>query len=229
MRCLLHHPLQPQSRLIRLQLAEKKLDADLVVERPWDRRDEFLRVNPAGEVPVLIEENGTTLCGFYPVTEYLEEAYPDMAGAGVPLLGRTLQERAEVRRLIGWFDGKFEREVTRNLLHEKIFKRFMPNAGGGPDSSAIRAGKANIGIHLQYIAWLTERRAWLAGSSFSLADLMAAAQLSAIDYLGDIPWDDHEGAKDWYARLKSRPSFRSLLADNLPGAPPPAHYADLDF
>jgi glutathione S-transferase len=145
------------------------------------------------------------------------------------LMGRTLQERAEVRRLINWFDGKFEREVTRNLLHEKIFKRFMPNAGGGPDSGAIRAGKANIGIHLQYIAWLTERRSWLAGPTLTLADLMAAAQLSAIDYLGDVPWDEHEGAKDWYARLKSRPSFRALLADNLPGAPPPPHYADLDF
>jgi glutathione S-transferase len=229
MRCLLHHPLQPQSRLIRLQLAEKKLDADFVVERPWDRRDELLRVNPAGEVPVLIEESGTAICGFAPLLEYLEEAYPDSAGAGVPLLGRTVPDRAEVRRLINWFDGKFEREVTRNLLHEKIFKRFMPNAGGGPDSSAIRAGKANIAIHLQYIAWLTERRTWLAGPNLSLADLMAAAQLSTIDYLGDVPWDDHEGAKDWYARLKSRPSFRSLLADNLPGAPPPPHYADLDF
>ena len=229
MRCLLHHPLQPQSRLIRLQLAEKRLDADFVVERPWDRRDQFLMVNPAGEVPVLIEENETTLCGFYPILEYLEEAYPDTTGTGLPLMGRTLAERAEIRRLIGWFDGKFEREVTRNLLHEKIFKRFMPNAGGGPDSSAIRAGKANIAIHLQYIAWLTERRAWLAGSALSLADLMAAAQLSAIDYLGDVPWDEHEGAKDWYARLKSRPSFRPLLADNLPGAPPPPHYADLDF
>ena len=133
MRCLLHHPLQPQSRLIRLQLAEKRLDADLVVERPWDRRDELLMVNPAGEVPVLIEENGPTLCGFYPALEYLEEAYPDTAGAGAPLLGRTLPERAEVRRLIEWFDGKFEREVTRNLLHEKIFKRFMPNAGGAAE------------------------------------------------------------------------------------------------
>src|SRR5690242_12245088 len=105
MRCLLHHPLQPQSRLIRLQLAEKKLDADFVVERPWDRRDEFLRVNPAAEVPVLIEENGLTLAGFYPVLEYLEEAYPDTAG--MPLLGRSLQERAEVRRLISWFEDKF--------------------------------------------------------------------------------------------------------------------------
>ena len=176
---------------------------------------------------MLIEESGAAICGFAPVLEYLEEAYP--AAAGAPLLGRTVQERAEVRRLIDWFDGKFEREVTRNLLHEKIFKRFMPNAGGGPDSSAIRAGKANIATHLQYIAWLTERRTWLAGPNLSLADLMAAAQLSAIDYLGDIPWDDHEGAKDWYARLKSRPSFRPLLAETVRGTAPSKTYADLDF
>jgi glutathione S-transferase len=229
MRQLYHHPLQPQSRLIRLQLAEKRLEAELVAERPWDRREAFLRVNPAGDVPVLIEESGLTLCGFYPVLEYLEEAYPETAGTATPLLGRSLQERGEIRRLIAWFDGKFEREVTRNLLSEKIFKRFMPQGGGGPDSGAIRAGKANIGTHLDYIGWLMERRTWLAGPVLSLADLTAAAQISAIDYLGDVPWSAHEAAKDWYARVKSRPSFRPLLADSLPGAPPPPHYADLDF
>jgi glutathione S-transferase len=229
MRCLVHHPLQPQSRAIRLLLAEKRLEADFVVERPWDRREQFLLVNPAGEVPVLLEENKLVVCGFYPLLEYLEEAHPESTGAGAPLLGRNLQERAEVRRLIAWFDGKFEREVTRNLLHEKIFKRFMAGGGGGPDSGAIRAGKSNIGMHLDYIGWLMERRTWLAGAALSLADLVAAAQISAIDYLGDVPWAEHEPAKDWYARMKSRPSFRSLLADNLPGAPPPAHYADLDF
>jgi glutathione S-transferase len=229
MRQLYHHPLQPQSRIIRLQLAEKRLDAELLVERPWDRREQFLRINPAGDVPVLVEENGLFLCGFYPVLEYLEEAYPETAAAGTSLLGRNLQERGEIRRLICWFDVKFERDVTRNLLTEKIYKRFMPNGGGGPDSGAIRAGKANIGIHLDYIGWLTERRTWLAGPAMSLADLAAAAQISAIDYLGDVPWNGHDGAKDWYARMKSRPSFRPLLADTLPGAAPPPHYADLDF
>ena len=234
MRRLFHHPLQPHSRAIRLLLAEKRLDAELVAERPWERREQFLILNPAGEVPVLVEDNGLVLGGFYPVLEYLEEAYTDgSAGSkhGASLLGRSLQERGEVRRLIAWFEGKFEREVTRNLLHEKIFKRFMTSGAGagGPDSGAIRAGKANIGIHLAYIGWLVERRNWLAGSSLTLADLVAAAQISAIDYLGDVPWDEHETAKDWYARMKSRPSFRPLLADTLPGAPPPPHYADLDF
>jgi glutathione S-transferase len=233
MRQLFHHPLQPQSRAIRLQLAEKRLEAEFVVERPWDRREQFLIMNPSGEVPVLVEDGHLAVCGFYPILEYLEEAYPESVGTGAPLLGRNAVERAEIRRLIAWFDLKFDRDVTRNLLHEKIFKRFMlasnPGARGGPDSAAIRAGKVNIGIHLDYIGWLAERRNWLAGGIFSMADLIAAAQISAMDYLGDIPWDDHAAAKDWYARMKSRPSFRPLLADNLPGAPPPAHYADLDF
>ena len=51
----------------------------------------------------------------------------------------------------------------------------------------------------------------------------------AVDYLGDVPWDEHETGKIWYARVKSRPSFRAILADHIPGAPPPKHYADLDF
>lgn len=222
MRILFHNPLQPQSRQVRLMLKEKRLEADLQVERPWERREAFLAMNPAGETPVMVEESGPTICGAYPIAEYLEETFTDL-----PLLGVRSGERAEVRRLVAWFDLKFDREVTQNLLYEKIFKRYA--ASSGPDSGAIRAGKANIRTHLGYISWLTDRRNWLAGDGFSLADLAAAAQLSAIDYIGDVPWDDFPTAKEWYARIKSRPSFRPLLADHLPGAPPPPHYADLDF
>ena len=143
------------------------------------------------------------------------------------LLGRAPAHRAEVRRLVAWFDGKFEREVTQNLLYEKMVKRLLGQ--GGPDSGAIRAGKANIRIHLDYISWLTDRRNWLAGDDFSLADIAAAAQISAIDYLGDVAWDQHRDAAEWYARVKSRPSFRQILADTWPGTQPPSHYADLDF
>ncbi len=106
-------------------------------------------------------------------------------------------------------------------------KRFL--GLGQPNASAIRAGHQNIHYHLDYIAWLCDRRRWLAGESFSLADIAAAAHLSAIDYLGDVPWENHAGAKDWYARVKSRPSLRAILADHIPGITPPKHYADLDF
>jgi len=222
MRILYHFPLHPQSRKIRIILREKQLEAKLQSESYWERRSEFLALNPAGEIPILIEDSSTILTGNYAITEYCEEAYPAFS-----LLSADSKERAEVRRLLEWFDNKFQRDVTQNLLHEKFLRRMM--GLGQPNSAAIRAGKENIHMHLEYIAWLTERRSWLAGNHFSLADIAAAAQLSCIDYLGDVPWEQHEEAKGWYARVKSRPSFRAILADHVPGIQPPAHYTNLDF
>jgi glutathione S-transferase len=222
MRTLYHLWLSPFSRKIRLVLKEKTLDFEMAVERIWERRPEFLALNPAGEVPVLVEPDGTTLSDATAITEYLEEIYPER-----PLMGATPIERAETRRLVAWFDVKFNREVTVNLVEEKITKRFL--GLGQPNSQAIRAGCQNIKHHLDYITYLMDRRSYLAGDSFGLADITAAAHLSSVDYLGDVPWEQHDGAKAWYARVKSRPSFRPLLADHIPGVAPPKHYADLDF
>jgi glutathione S-transferase len=222
MRVLYHLLLSPFARKVRLVLAEKNLEFTTKTERVWERRPEFLALNPAGEVPVLIEEDGTVLAGTDAIVEYLDEVYREKI-----LIGINPVDRAEVRRLCAWFDGKMYGEVTENLLGEKMMKRFFGH--GQPNSHAIRAGHANLPYHLDYIGFLTERRRWLAGDHFSLADISAAAQLSSLDYLGDVPWDAHEPAKEWYARIKSRPSFRPILADHLPGAPPPKHYTDLDF
>lgn len=222
MRTLYHFWISPACRKIRLALNEKGLNYDLVVEKEWERRDEFLVLNPACEVPVLEDENGAVIADSQAIVEYLEETYQDK-----PLMPADKQERAEVRRLIGWFDGKFRREVTDNLIEEKILKRLTRT--GTPNTAAIRAGHHNIHYHLEYISYLIERRSWLAGEEFTLADIAAAAQLSAVDYLGDVPWEQHPSAKIWYSRIKSRPTFRPLLADNLPGMPAPKHYADLDF
>lgn len=222
MRILYHLPLSPYARKVRLVLSEKRIPFELRIERVWERREEFLELNSACTVPVLVEENGLVLADSYPICEYLDEAYPD-----VPLLGRTLGERAEVRRLVAWFDGKFAREVTDNLLYEKQMKRLMGR--GNPDAGALRAGYANLKPHLDYLGWLAETRIWLAGNSLSLADLAAAAHLSALDYIGDIDWSLNDAAKDWYARVKSRPAFRPLLADRVSGVNPPPHYPDLDF
>lgn len=224
MRCLYHLSLSPFCRKVRLVLGEKGLDFEMKIERTWERRPEFLAINPAGQVPVLIDDDGTTLVDSNAICEYLEEVYPDR---GTMLLGADAVARAEVRRLLAWFDVKFYREVTANLVGEKIQKRLF--GLGPPDSNAIRAGHANIHTHMDYIAWLTERRSWLAGDNFSLADIAAAAHLSCLDYIGDVPWDGHRGAHDWYARIKSRKTFRPILADHIPGVPPPKHYADPDF
>lgn len=222
MRILYHHWLSPFARKVRLVLGEKRLDVTETLQADWDRSDQFLALNPAGEVPVLIEPNGLVLCDSQTICEYLEETY-----AEVPLLPRSAPERAETRRLVAWFDRKFQQEVTHPLVSEKLMKRML--GGDPPDSRWVRVGRTNIHTHLAYITWLTERRKWLAGGGMTLADITAAAHLSLIDYIGDVPWDDHPFAKDWYVRIKSRPCFRPLLKEVIPGVLPPKHYADLDF
>jgi glutathione S-transferase len=222
MRYLYHLPLSPYSRKVRLVLAEKRLPFELRMEKVWERRPDYLELNPAGTVPTLIEDNGLVVPDSTVICEYIEEAYPD-----TPLLGRTLAERVEVRRLMAWFDGKFAFEVSRNLLGEKVMKRLA--ARGNPDAGALRVGYTALRHHLQYLGWLAETRKWLAGATISLADFTAAAHLSALDFIGDVDWSVSQGAHDWYAQMKSRPSFRGLLVDRMPGMTPPAHYSDLDF
>jgi len=222
MRTLYHVWLHPFSRKVRLALSEKKLGFDLQVEKIWERRTAFLAMNPAGDVPVLVEEDGTILSNSQVICEYLEEVYPE-----VNLLGRDPLQRAETRRLAGWFDVKFNREVTDNLVGEKLMKRFLKL--GEPHGPSIRAGHANIHYHLDYIGFLCEKRKWLAGEQFSLADITAAAHLSSIDYIGDVPWDEHHAARDWYSRVKSRPAFKPLLEDRIPGFTPSDHYENVDF
>jgi glutathione S-transferase len=227
---LFHHPFCPHSRFVRLILEELGLTARLVEERVWERREEFLKLNPAGATPVLVEEGVPPVSGGAIIAEYLDETR-GAAAASLRLLPAEAGERIEVRRLMSWFNDKFFAEASDPLVMERIYKRFMPaNDGGGPpDTDTMRAAQRNIRYHLAYIGWLIRRRDWLAGDRLTYADLSAAAHLSAVDYLGDVPWHEDETAKAWYARIKSRPSFRALLGETLPGLAPSPSYANLDF
>ena len=229
MATLYHSPLCPHSRFIRLALAEWGFAVDLVEEKVWSRRTEFLTMNPAGTTPVLIEEP-LVIPTSAVIVPYLEETHGEMLDAP-RLLPDTVAGRVEARRLVEWFNLKFFEEVSHLLSHEKVWKRFMSaeNGGGSPDMSAIRAARSNIRYHLSYIGWLAGRRSWLAGERLTYADLAAAAHLSVCDYLGDVPWEEDETARHWYQRMKSRPGFRPLLAERVIGITPPAHYDDLDF
>lgn len=226
---LYHHPASPFSRKARIVLGENGLDFIPVTIEPWKRDDSFMTKNPSGEIPVLQEPGGRYICGHRPVCEYISEI------TSRPLVGVNPLERAEVRRLCDWFDEKFFNEATVYLAGEKIYKRL--NNGGAPDSDLIRAGKANVVSHLRYAEWLLKQRNWIAGENFSLADIAAAAQLSVLDYIDEVPWDktDKDGSplfeetKIWYARIKSRPSFRPLLNDRLGTLLPSEKYTDLDF
>ena len=222
MRFLFHLPLSAPCRKVRLVLAEKRLPFELRLEKVWEQREDYLDLNPAGTVPTLLEDNGLAVPHSGVICEYLEEAYPD-----TPLMGQTLAERVEVRRLVAWFDEKFDGEVTRNLTGEKYLKRMAGR--GQPDAAALRAGYTALRDHLDYLGWLAEHRKYLAGETISLADFTAAAHLSVLDFTGDVDWKRSPPAREWYARMKSRPSFRAVLTDRIAGITPPEHYADLDF
>jgi len=218
---LLHFPLCPYSRKVRLALAEKELKVEAEAIEPWLYRDDLKTGNPAAEVPVL-EDRNRIIVDSAVIVEYLEETQ-----RGQSLHGKDAGQRAEIRRLMAWFDKKFVRDVTDLIWHEKLIKRLRDKAT--PDSAAVRRGLVNIHEHLDYIDYLFDQNHWLGGDELTLADLTAAAQLSVLDYMGDVPWDKHQGAKLWYAKIKSRPSFRPLLADRLPSIRPVTHYDDLDF
>ena len=222
MRTLYHHTLSALSRKVRLVLHEKRLEFDESIIEPWQPDSGLWSLNPAGELPVLVEDDGQLVADHNAICEYLEEI-----DRSVGVLGTTPADRAEARRLAAWFDVKFAREVGDYLVGEKLYKRVSERAA--PDSRMLKAGRENLHTHLQYIAWLTERRKWLAGEMLTIADFAAAAQLSLVDYIGDVPWDEHPLAKEWYVRVKSRPSFRCLLKDSIPGVAPAPIYTNLDF
>ncbi len=188
----------------------------------------LLEASPTGVMPVFTDDDGTVACGIEAVSEYLEET---CAASRFSLLGETAAARAETRRLVAWFDRRFNAEVSEPLLNEKVARRFLAReqGGGPPDTARIRHAQGHVPYHLEYLGALAEARNWLAGDRLSAADLAASAHLSCIDFLGEIAWASVPAAKLWYQRIKSRPSFRPLLADHVRGMTPPAGYADLDF
>ena len=227
---LFHHTFCPHSRFVRLALDEYGLETRRVEEKTWERREEFLVMNPAGTTPVLVADGAPPIPGAAIIAEYIDETAGDAAGDR-RLLPPDPERRVEVRRLTAWFNEKFFAEVSGPLVMERCYKRYMSKeqGGGSPDTDAIRAARINIRYHLAYIGWLVRERDCLAGDQISFADIAAAAHLSAVDYLGDVPWNEDEAAKNWYARVKSRPSFRPILAEAMPGIPASKTYADLDF
>jgi glutathione S-transferase len=224
-RTLYHFPLDPASRQARLALGEKRLPFEPVVVRYWEQPADFAKLNPSGVPPVLVEVEGgrrLVVCEVRAILEHLEEQHPQPV-----LIGRDPAERAEARRLMQWFDRKFDGEVEAYLLHEKLEKRLTKM--GAPDLSNMRLGREALRAHLAYLEKLLSERDWLAGGRLTLADFAAGAHISVLDYFGDVPWRDVPAVKTWYMKVKSRPCFRPLLADRWPGLAPAGHYDDLDF
>ncbi|WP_421761411.1 glutathione S-transferase family protein [Devosia sp.] len=222
---LLHHRLDPASRLARLMFAEYGVGADLEDIKPWIREPALLEINPAATVPIMIEPGEPPVVGTLAVLHAIEDRYAPTAVPG--LFPSEPRARAEMWRLLEWVLVKLNDEVTRYILEEKIVKR--DHRGATPEPSVLRVAKANLAEHLLYFNWLFATRQWIAGDTMTLADFALASHLSTLDYLGDVLWDTAPETRQWYARIKSRPAFRTLLNDRIAGMPAAAGYADLDF
>ena len=217
-----HYPLCPFCRLIRLAYYEKGIPHALLTEIPWERRPAFLEKNPLGTVPVIVEPDDYTLSESTAICAYLNEITP------LPdLIGETPRGRAEVRRLWAWINTVFYGEVVKPILDERVYKGLQHK--GEPDSNILHAARQNYKILMPYLDWIASRRSYLGGRHLSYADLALAAQLSVLDYLGELNWDKLPDIKTWYAKLKSRASFKSLLKDKIGGIMPAEGYTNLDF
>ena len=220
---LYQFPLCPFSRKLRLLMGEKYIAYELVREYPWEGRDEFWHLNPAGRTPVLHDPaRGVSLSDSQAICEFLEETVERS-----PMVNGSALQRAEIRRLVALFDENLYADVTGPLLHERMKKRLVLRQP--PDSRMLRETMKNAHAHLDYIDWLVDNRQWLGGATLSLADLACASQLSVADYLGGIDWSGHTHAKAWYSAFKSRRSFRPLLAERMRGIEPPSYYENPDF
>lgn len=218
-----HYPLCPFSRKVRVALHEKQIPFHPTVEYFWERRDSFIKLNTMGTVPFLMGEPHTLISHSQTIIEFLEEAHPDL-----PLMPQGPVERAEVRRICAWFDDKFYREVSEYILNDKVYKFFK--TGVTPNASILKIARSNISYHLDYIEFLLSIKTWLGGNEFSIADITAACHISSLDYLSEIPWESNRPLfKEWYSVVKSRPSFREILLDYIPGFEPSKTYSLLDF
>ncbi|WP_353286740.1 glutathione S-transferase family protein [Wolbachia endosymbiont (group A) of Anthophora plumipes] len=215
---LYHFPLCPFSRKVRTFLKEKKLGCDLVYENPWEKRNEFMEINPTGQVPVLIDNN-FVIADSNAICEYIEETY----NSDVKLLGSSTIIKSKIRALINWFDNKFYNEVTKYIMNEKVI------TNRSPDSRFLHAAQHNLPCHMEYIEHLINKNVWLAADKFTLADIALASHISVMDYVSSFPWEKSKILKEWYSIVKSKPCFREILLERVSGLTPPKHYADLDF
>ncbi len=215
-------PMCSASRAARITLKEKGIEFEAINEPVWQRRIEFLKINPEAEVPVILDDEGNAIIGYMSLVYYLDDLK-----IGESLIGETPKDRLEIRRLCKWLNHKFNREVINNIVEERVFKSLR--GLGHPSSECLKAGRSNLINHENYFEWLLEKRTFLAGEFFSIADIAYSAFLSSLDYLSEVDWERIPETKKWYASIKSRPSFKDILKEKIFTIPPSKNYQNLDF
>ena len=218
---LYHYYLCPSSRFIRIILEEFKIKYNVQLENYWKPQKDFLKINPAGHLPVLINEEGFPIIGANACLEYFQDL-----NLKPNLLGENYKDKAEIYRLYHWFDTLFKKEVLDPIVYEKVFSRVVDNIT--PNSSNIRAALQNLTFHINYLDYLLKQQDYLVTNSLTYLDFLASANLSVLDYLGLLNFEKNENIREWYSKLKSRPSFKTLLRDQIVGLNPDEKYKLID-
>ena len=212
----------PFSRKVRILFSEKGVPYELCEVLPWDNDPTYRQLNHTGRTPTMCDsERGTVLADIRAICEFIEETVP-----GNSMMLVSAEQRAEVRRLVAWFDEQFYVQVTGPLLRVRLIAPAMPD--NDRDKASLADAQRHAEVYLDEVGFLLDNRTWLAGPTLSLADLAAAAQISVADYLGGVDWSGHDQAQTWYSVVRSRRSFRPLLAERMAGIEPPSHYTNLD-
>jgi len=227
---LYHYPLCPFSRKIRFILNDMNIQYEKTEIRFWRRDVDFLKLNPASETPVFVDKvNNNVLVDSFVIAEYLDATFNKKSDLlNISYLPGDEVKKAEIRRLEMWFDKKFYNEVAKYILEEKVYNTFL-GRNVEINTKRLRVGQQNLDSHLRYIEYLLDRRKWLAGEIFTIADISAATQISSLDYLGEISWSKYKKLKDWYLTVKSKTAFHDILRDRIDGFKPSKYYSEFDF
>jgi glutathione S-transferase len=216
--------LEPLSRAVRLALGEKGAVFHNREAVAFGPDPALAAITSDGLTPVLVDDSwghGATIGEAMAIFEYLEDILPTP-----PLLPGGPIERASVRamairatRALGPIVDVVVMEKAQKILTRQ----------GAPETAALRHACNSANELLDQIGQVADREGWLCGKKLSLADMVVAAHFSVLDFLDAVRWDVAPSGKNWYARIKQRPTFKTILADTLAGVSPPFHYSDLDF
>ena len=217
-----HYYLCSSSRYIRLILEEHNITYETQLENFWKPQKDFLKINPAGHLPVLVNEDNFPIIGANSCIEYIKdlELRPK-------LFVDNYRDKAEINRLVHWFDVIFKKEVFDPIIYEKVFSRIVDNIS--PNSDNIRAAFHNLDFHIQYFNYLLNSKNYFIKDELTYLDFLAAANFSVLDYLGLLNLKSYESMREWYFKIKSRPSFKTLLKDQIVGLNPHENYKNIDF
>lgn len=190
----------PYVRKIRIVLAEKKIDCDLVLDSPWVEGNQVVAVNPLGKIPVLVLDDASTLYDSRVIAEYLDTVAPN--SRLIPASGR---ERINVKRWEALADGILDAAVAAFLESKR--------SDGERSPAWIERQRAKVNQALKVMSDDLGELPWCHGNSFSLADIAVGCALGYVSFrLGDIPWSEqYPNLAQLYEKLMQRPAFAETV------------------